>query len=228
MKKFLLLLSFMVICRWANAIDLTFYYGDTPINPGETVKFTDIRVENFPEEGVKEVIMKPMLYLGSNIYSSDIKITATCTSGQSIGLCAGGICKGGETVVKEKVTVRPGQKIELGFDYIDDALDIDAPIPTVITRIEAEDVTEEGSKVEFIIEMGEKDASVTMVKNSDTLKAMTGGVAYSAETSAPLHIASLLGVTHFKGNVIGKGTINLPKGLYVYKLGAKTGKVYVP
>lgn len=227
MKKILLLLSFMVICQWASAIELTFWLGNRKITPGETVKFTDIDVTKYEEDGYKEVTMKPELYISSNIFSTDIKLTVTCTSGQSIQVCAGGVCKGGETVVKEGITLRASQKLELGFDYVNYDLDLDEAIPTVITRIEAEDVTEPASKVEFVIEMSEHDASVGVIETSGSLKPVNGGIAYSTDGVTPLCVAGILGEIRFNGNISGKGVINLPKGLYVYKLGDKAGKMYV-
>ncbi|MDE6367806.1 MAG: hypothetical protein K2K94_01050, partial [Muribaculaceae bacterium] len=194
--------------------------------PNQTVKFTDIDVVTYDEDDYKEVKMDPKLSLSTDIYSSNIKITATCTSGQSIQMCAGGTCRGGESVTKEKVTVRPNQKLDIGFDYSDE-FDLDEPIPTVVTVIEAEDVTESGSKVQFIIEMGEEGASVTAIEVFDDIKAVEGGIAYKSSGNCALRIVNILGVNVYSANVSGEGVINLPKGLYVYTFGKRSGKIYI-
>lgn len=224
MKKFLLLLVGVSAYLSADAIELTFWMGNQKITPNQTVKFTDIDV--ITEDDYKEVTMNPNLSLATNIYSSSIKLTATCTSGQSIQVCADGKCFGGESVTKEKLTVRPSQRLDIGFDY-HDYLELDVPIPTVVTVIEAEDVTESGSKVQFIIEMGEEGAAVTAIEVCDDIKAVEGGITYKASENCALRIVNILGVNVYSANVSGEGVINLPKGLYVYSFGNRSGKIYI-
>ena len=226
MKKFLLLLAGVSAYMSADAIELTFWMGNQHITPDQTVKFTDIDIVNYDEDGYKEVKMDPKLSISSNIFSSDVKITATCTSGQSIQMCAGGLCRGGVTVTKEGVTVRPNQKLDLGFDYAGE-FDLDETIPTVVTVIEAEDVQESDSKVQFIIEMGEAGASVSTIEVNDDFKAVEGGVAYSADKDYTLTITTMSGVNVYTANVSGEGFISLDKGLYVYTFGSRSGKIYI-
>lgn len=226
MKKFLLLLAGVSAYLSADAIELTFWMGNQKITPNQTVKFTDIEIVTYDEDGYKEVKMDPHISLDTDIYSSDIKIKATCTSGQSIQMCAGGTCHGGESVTKENVTVRPSQKLDLGFDYTGE-FDLDEQIPTVVTVIEAEDVTESGSKVQFIIEMGEKGASVSTIEVCDEIKAVEGGIAYKSDGNSDLKVVNIVGITVYSATVCGEGFINLPKGLYVYTFGNRSGKIYI-
>ncbi|MDE6484083.1 MAG: hypothetical protein K2L14_01645 [Duncaniella sp.] len=224
MKKLLLILSFMAIVQYAGAIELSFWLGNQKINPGETIKFNDITVEDYGTW--KEVTMKPKIYLQSNIYSSDVRLTATCTSGQEIQVCTNGKCRKGATITVSDFTLQTNQKFDIGFDYIAE-LDSDEAIPVVVTTIEAEDVTTSGSKVQFVIEMSEKGASITEITTSESLKAVAGGVAFNAEGTAQLYITNILGVNVFNREVSGEGTVALPQGLYVYRFGNKTGKIYV-
>ena len=226
MKKFLLALSCMFAIYSANAIELTFWMGNHKITPGSTVEFNDITVNVYEDDQYKEVIMKPDLSISTNIYSSSVKITATCTSGQSIQLCAGGTCRGGETVTQEKVTVRPNPNVALGFDYIGE-FDLDDEIPVVVTVIEAEDVNESGSRVQFVIEMSEKNASVSEIEVLDELKAVDGGLSYKCDEATDLVVTTLAGVSVFSATVSGEGHIALDKGLYVFTFGGKSGKIYV-
>lgn len=224
MKKLLLLLTSAVVYFNANAIDLTFWIDNQKITPGETIEFSDITINK--DEGYCDVKMKPELYLTTNIFSSDIKITATCTSGQTIGLCAGGQCIGGVTAVKENVTVRPNQKLDLGFDFIGE-FDLDEPIPTVITTIEAEDITESESKIQFVIKMGEKSASVSVVEISDEIRAVEGAIAFNVEYPGELTVSTLSGANVFSGIITGEGSISLPKGIYVYSFNGRAGKLII-
>ncbi|MDE5568679.1 MAG: hypothetical protein K2J12_09600 [Muribaculaceae bacterium] len=227
MKKFLLLLAGVSAYLSADAIQLTFYIGDQKVTPGQTVIFNNIEVTEYPEDEYKEVMMDPKLSIMSDFYSSDIKITADCTSGQIIQVCANGVCRSNQKVVLDKVKLQNGKKVDLGFEYRAD-LDLDEAIPTVVTAIEAEDVTESGSKVQFIIEMSEKSASVTAVEISDELQPVEGGIAYKVSGEvAPLRITSIVGINVFSANVNGEGIIALPKGLYVYTFGNRSGKIYI-
>lgn len=224
MKK--LLLSLACVCAFfsANAIQLSFWLGDQKITPGQTVEFTDITVNT--DDGYKDVKMAPDLYLQTSLFSSDIKIVASCTSGQKIAMCAGGKCMGGETVIKENITINTNQKLPLDFDFADE-FDIDEEIPTVTTVIEAEDVTEPGSKIQFVITMGEKNAAVSAIEVFDDLKAVDGGIAYKTEGECTLNVTTLSGVSVFSSNVAGEGIVSLPQGLYVYSFGERTGKIYI-
>ncbi|MDE6582195.1 MAG: hypothetical protein K2K47_06700 [Duncaniella sp.] len=224
MKKLLLILSFMALVQYAGAIELSFWIGDKKIAPGETVQFNDIVVDDYGTW--KEVTMKPMLYLQSNIYSSDVKLTATCTSGQEVQICTNGKCRKGATIVVDDFTLQTNQKFDIGFDYIAE-LDKDEAIPTVVTTIEAEETTTPGSRVQFVIEMSEKGASISEIRTADSLKAVDGGLAYNAEGTARLYVTNILGVNVCNREVSGEGIVTLPKGLYVYRFGNKTGKIYV-
>lgn len=226
MKKILLLLAAVSAYCTADAVNLTFWMGNKKIEANEKVVFNNITVDNYEADGFKEVTMDPGLSVSSDIYSSDIKITADCTSGQDIQVCINGLCRSGKTVVCDKVTLRPNQKLELGFHYINE-FDLAAEIPPVTTVIEAEDVTEPASKVQFVIEMGPEGNSVTAVEVFDDFKAVEGGVAFKAETSTSLAIANVAGVVVFTGNVSGEGFVALQQGLYVYDFGGRTGKIYV-
>ncbi len=75
--------------------------------------------------------------------------------------------------------------------------------------------------------MSENGASITEVKTADTLKAVAGGLSFNAETATQLYVTNILGVNVCNRQVSGEGTVALPAGLYVYRFGNKTGKIYV-
>lgn len=224
MKKSLLLLFCIAAYCSASALELSFWLGNKQIAPGETVEFTDITVDE--SGGYLDVKMKPALYLKSDTYTTDVKITASCTSGQSIGLCAGGKCIGGETVVKEDIIIATGAKLDLGFDYMGE-FDLGEDVPTVVTVFEAEDVTVPGSKVQFTLKMGKDLGSITAVQTSQKLTSAKGGIRYAATVGSKLSVYTLAGNVVFDKTLYGDGFIALPRGLYIYRLGNTAGKIYV-
>lgn len=208
----------------AQALELSFWLGNQKIEPGSTVEFNNATVVDYGT--YKEVTMKPELTLSSNIYSSSITVVAECTSGQSIQMCAGGVCRGGKTVTKEKVTVRTGEKLDLGFDYVGE-FDPGEAIPVVTTHFTAEDTTEPGSKVEFVLVMSEGSASLIEIEAAEGLEPVKGGVRYDVTGEKQLSLYNLEGVCVFTATLSGSGVAEVPAGLYLYSLGNTSGKILV-
>ncbi|MGM9859142.1 MAG: hypothetical protein ACI31C_00135 [Muribaculaceae bacterium] len=226
MKKiFLLAAAALMLTFSAQARKLTFYIGDTPITSGETVPYEDIVVYDYGD--YKEVNMKPDLYITTDIYTSKATIIARCTSGEAIQMCAGGACAKGETVTKNNITLNPGNKLALMFDYIVE-LDADEEIPTVVTEFEAQDGDYTETYITYTLIMG-KDAGVTLIENNTSLRGIRGGVAYDVESDTALQLFTLEGVRVLDATVNGTGSLNLglASGIYVYTLGAQSGKLYI-
>lgn len=224
MKKIYLTAAAALCGLASQAIELSFWIGNQKITPGETVEFNEVSVKDYAT--YKEVTMKPDLRVSSDIYTSSLKVTATCVSGQSIQMCAGGLCKGGETITKENVTVQTGQKLSLGFDYVGE-LDPGEEIPRVTTMFEAEDTTEPGSKTGFVLVMGPQGASLVRVEAVSGLSAVAGGLAYEVEGSARLAVYNAAGVSVGSAVVSGSGVVSLPSGTYIAVLGGKASKITV-
>ena len=226
MKKLYLAMLAMLLCFGvAEARKLTFYIGKTAITPGETVSFEDIAVDDYGD--YREVTMAPELYLTSDIYSSKINITAKCTSGQSIQMCAGGACAMGETVTKENITIQTNAFLELKFDYIVE-LEGDEAIPVVVTEFSAVDTAYPETAVTFTLVMGEK-GGVTLIENNADLVAVEGGIQYNVEQPTSLEIVDIQGRKVAEATVNGFGflPIDAPAGVYVYTFGENSGKIYI-
>lgn len=225
MKKFLLLLAAAAVYCSAGAVELTFWLGSQKIAPGQTVQFNDITVETY--DSWKEVAMKPDLYISSDSYLEAVKITADCTSGQMIQMCCGKNCTAGVSVTKDDLTLTGSQKLALQFDYINNDMDLDQAIPTVVTVFEAEDGNYPDSKVTFVLEMNKQSAALSVIEANSAVKAVAGGLSYKAAEAGMLSVYSITGMTVFNANVSGEGTVKLPRGLYVYSFGGRTGKIYI-
>lgn len=68
MKKILLLLAVFAAYCSAGAVELTFWLGNQKITPGQTVTFNEVTVEKYEADGLKEVSMKPSLFISSDIF----------------------------------------------------------------------------------------------------------------------------------------------------------------
>ncbi len=226
MKKFYLVLCSTLLCFASQARELTFYIGDTPIENGATVEFTDINVEDYGD--YKEVTMAPALYVSTDLFTNALSVTATCTSGQTIQLCAGGNCQAGTTVTKSNVTISTNQKLPLQFEYIAE-LDGDEEVPVVTAKIEAQDGTYEATYKSYTIVMG-KQTGVTLIENSPELTYAEGAFEYNLTAPEAFALYNTVGLQVLGAQLEGHGTLaadGLTAGIYVYTLGSKTGKIYV-
>lgn len=224
MKKFYITFLGSLLCLSAQARELTFWMDGRQIKPGETVECNNVSI--IEEDTYKEVTMDPKLSISSDIYTSQLTVTATCTSGQDIRMCAGGSCMGGESVTKKNVKVQANQKLNLEFEYIGE-LDLEEKIPVVTTVFEAQDGTYAETLVQFVLTMCEEGASVSVIEVADEIRPVAGGLQYSLETPARFELHTVGGACVHSAELSGNGTVSAAPGLYIYTIGNKTGKVFI-
>ncbi len=226
MKKLYLTLLAALVALGAGARELTFYYGDTPIADGSTITFNDIKVVD--EGSYFEVEMAPDLYISSDIYTQTVEITAECTSGQSVKICAGGNCALGTTARRDKVVLQTNKKLALDFHY-DSEFDAGEEIPTVTTVITAVDTKYPATKKSFTIIMG-KNASVSDIATGNAVSYTPDGLAYAFAADSDLAIFDITGKQIYAARLSGSGVVDtshLAKGVYLYRAGAASGKFIV-
>ena len=227
MKK-LILLSLAVMALTAQARELTFYLDDEPIAPGAKVTFTGVSKE--PAGAGFDVIMAPNLQLHSDIVTSNVTVTAECTSGQTIQLCAGGDCMAGTSVTKTGVRIGSNQKLPLEFEYAD-YVTSETAIPTVVTNFTAVDPKYPNTQVTMTLEMNPNGGVAAVSVSHNPLVVANGGLHYDVEGAAVLSLIDITGRTVLRENVSGNGfisTASLPRGLYIYRLSgsaAASGKI---
>lgn len=213
-----------------SARELTFYMGDETIENGSKVEFTNVETEVWGDLGM--VVMDPNLSLVSDVATNTVTITAECLSGENIQLCAGGQCVSGKKVVKENINMAADKKVLLQFEYMDMNWDPTTPIPTDVTaEISAVDTAYPETAVSFTIVMNPKNSAVKEVfLNDKAFRAVKDGIEYTFDAPAAVAIYNLKGEAVVKTTLNGRGTLStssLPAGIYVYKAGAKTGKIYI-
>lgn len=229
MKKLYTLLLGLALTLSAGARTLTFWNGDAKIEAGATVEFNDWTVVDNGD--YVEVKALPDLYIQSDIATSTLQVKAVCTSGQKIEMCCGGACsfaENGNPLVKA-VTVSARQKLALDFKYIAE-FDKGEEYPVVTTLFEAVDTKYPDTKKEFVLIMKNGNGSVLELETSNAVKAVPGAINYNLAAPAELSLYSMTGRLALKASVEGHGSIStasLAKGLYIYRLGTKSGKLYV-
>lgn len=221
MKKHLLLaLALLPGALTANAaIDM--YMGEQKLDIDGTYTFNTIT--DYELGGYK---IDPELSVISTEDTEAI-ITAQCTSGQKIQMCAGGLCTT-ETTVKKTVELKANTALELQFEYLDMSLANPADMPKNITTV----ITVEDIKAQsYTIVLNADGSGIAAVVDSDRNVAYANGeLIYNVSKSDTLTLCDTNGRMVFDATVSGNGSIslaNLAKGIYIYRLGHYAGKILV-
>lgn len=227
MKKLYISLFSALIAFGASARELTFYLGDTKIAKDANIEYNDITIDT--TDGFQAVAMEPKLYLSSDIFSANIEVKATCTSGQEIQICAGGECTPGTTVTKDKVKIQTNEKLDLEFHYRVD-LGMDEEVPTVTTIFEAKDTKyPDATYTSFTLIMG-KTAGVQVIENNTDITVTPAGLVYTLNVPTTLAIYDITGKQALNTQLQGTGVVDtssLVKGIYIYRAGNTSGKFIV-
>lgn len=165
MKQIYLFVFMTLLGLTARAQELTFYIGDTKIEPKSTIYFNDIKIVE-ASEGV-DYTMAPKLSIASDA-DATVNIKAACTSGQKIQLCAGGLCEMGTTVEKKDISLKAATKQDLQFECIGYTLSDDEKIPVVVTDISAR-TTDGKGEVSFTIVMNDPKGGIETVADNETI-----------------------------------------------------------
>lgn len=218
MKKFYTLMLCLLMLPSAWAKELTFYIGDTPITPGESVTFTEYTLQ----EGKIQTQVKydPHISLMSDKDANNVVITMTSISGENFQLCAGGQCESSTSITKKNVVVQGNQKLDLQFEFIGMYKNGSVETPTVSAKIEAMYNLDKNSKREFVITMG-PDASVSLIETTEQFTPENRSLTYNlGEKSSTVTVYDATGRQRATATVSGYGSIDLsqlPAGLYIYR-----------
>ncbi len=225
MRKLYLFLACLAAFS-AQAVSLKVYMGDKEITPGSTAYFSDYQAEEY-ESGVWDIKMDPKLYVESDFTTNNVSVTAVCTSGHNIQMCAGTNCQIGETVVKDNLTLRKGQKFALEFEYMNMEYE-GATVPDVVTKFTVTGA--DSGPIEFTVVMGPSAALVSRVEMSDEIRLTSAGIEYGLTSAKDFALYTVDGICVMKASLEGNGllpTNGLVKGVYLYTLDGHSGKIFV-
>lgn len=219
MKQLYTILACLLLALPSVAKELTFYIGDTPIKPGESVVFTGVKeMAQGPKKTM--VIYDPGLSLGADWSTSNVTVTMESLSGDSFQLCAGGTCENNTKIVKTGVGISKGGKIPMQFEFSGIYANDEIQHPTVSARLEAKDDMVKDSKREFTITMG-PDASVTIIETTAPFSIDNRTLVYHlGDKTGSVSIYDATGRQRISKTVTGSGCIDLsalPAGLYIYR-----------
>lgn len=224
MKKFYLFAAALLVAGAANADSMNFYMGDTEIANGETVSFTEMT--DYPDMRGHYVTFDPKMTLLTD-FTGAVNVTAECTSGQSIQMCAGGACEFDKTITKTNVPVEAGKNLPLLFEYMDAVATLEGL--EVVTNLSAVKVGDNGVATSCVVVFRYDESGIASISTDNVLSFNNGNIAYSVSTAAALSIYSVSGSRVVNATVSGTGNLDttLAPGIYVYNMAGRTGKFIV-
>ncbi len=233
MKKLYTLLLALLAVGAVSARELTFYQGNTPVAPGSTVYFADYEVNDIGG-GHKEVIMHPNLFIGSDIFTNTVSVTATCTSGQEIGLCIGGACQAAASVTQSDITLRANNPIDVQYKWNNYDLAPGEEIPTITSTITAVDTKHPETEVTITVVMGPNASGINEIQKDKAVTWTPQGLEYNINGVANISIYSITGTQVMAVKADGRGSVSthsLRPGIYIYNVQGdgirQTGKIQV-
>lgn len=228
MKKFYSLIALTFACLAANAQTINFVHDGKIIESGSTFTYNGMELKDYGS--ILEVNIDPDLYILSD-KTVTVNATANCTTGQSIQLCPSGTCIPGVNVVSENINLTANTPLSARFEHIGYYMSKDE-IPDIIsTNLAIYEGPVTGTPVtEITVVMKPKEASVSIVETDPEFKYINGFIEYSVDSASKVQIFDLNGKVIFESEINGKGSINVEsfaQGIYVYRLGTKSGKIYI-
>ena len=233
MKKLYTLLLALLTVGTVSARELTFYNGTTPIAPGSTVAFPDYNTVDVGG-GYFDIEMHPALYLGTDIFTNKVKITAVSTDGKEFELCpTGATCKSGSNVTFEGLTARPGSPMEVGYKWNGYGVTV-AEIPTITSTITAVDTSHPETEVSITVIMGPGASGISEITKDKSVRWTAQGLEYDIDGTAAISVYSITGTQVLAVKASGHGTVgthSLRPGIYIYTVQGdglrQTGKIQV-
>lgn len=218
-----------LIASTASAQTLKFSMGGTPIEPNSTVSFNDFELTDYGG-GEFDIKFDPKISITGSA-TGTINCTAKNLSGYTIQLCCGGECNRGETVVKSNIPITAGVALATDFELMGTDLDFGGKIPeNVKTELSAVYTNAPASEVKFTIIFNDKDGSVSVIEGNRYVYFDGESLHFNLDKKSDAAIYDMTGKCVLSTSVEGDGAISassLAKGVYIYKVGTKSGKMLV-
>lgn len=236
MKKLYFAAAMLLAAGAASADSLVFVNGDTPLENGSNLELK-LETEYYEETQDYDVKCEPKLYLQPDYKTGQIVVKAVCTTGQEIQLCFGGLnpgepagCMDGVELTQycPEASVEAGTKMNLMFHFTQSEV---TTIPEkVVTLFSAEDQSNPAASSTITVTMTGDGSGIEVVETGKHVAVANGNLAYVTDAPTALNVYAVNGTRVLAATVNGAGTLStaaLAPGLYIYTMGAETGKFIV-
>lgn len=224
------MLGAVILGIGANAQTLTFKLGGQTVEPGTTAVFEG--GDKYEVPGVMATWNCAPEFTVTPSASGTIDVVGKSLTGDEFQMCCNGGCTPGTLINKPGINVTANDPYDLVLEFIGTQMGEDAKIPqNAVIEISAQ----YNGKPETLTKCNVKffaDGSgvISVVDAKSSLNTLNGALEYSVESPATLNLYSTDGTTVISTEVNGNGSVStsgLAKGIYLYTLGAKSGKIVV-
>lgn len=214
MKHISILLACIAIALGANAQKVTFLYNGQPVEKDAVI------TSNVIKETGYSYMFEPNLYLQASA-ACELYVNANCTTGQEISLCIGQ-CKNGSDVTTDNFRMAKDAKEEVQFHY--ESYDpVDYIVNTVFTVFDA---NTDDAITTLTLTYDPKAGSVKLVTDEQGVNYSNGILSVNGTATVALYDTT--GKCVYKADAVSSvSTDGLAKGVYIYRVGEKTGKILV-
>lgn len=230
MKKFYLMLGAALLGIGANAQTLTFKLDGKVVEPGTTVIFEG--GDKYEVPGVMVTWNCAPEFTVTPSASGTIDVVGKSLTGDEFQMCCNGGCTPGTLIDKPGINVTANNPYDLVLEFIGTQMGEDAKIPqNAVIEISAQYNGKPETLTKCSVKFFDDGLGVmTVLDGKTSLYSVDGAIQYSVETPSALTIYSTDGSVVDRRKVTGNGTVSttdLAKGVYLYTLGNKSGKILV-
>lgn len=232
MKKFYMIAAAALVAMSASAESLKFVRGEerTVVGPGQTIVCNNWTFDDM----TGELMMNPELYVLSD-ETATVRCVVKSVTGQDFQCCMGGECAvaSKDRDLEKEGNVTANVPFDTKFEYVsrtaEDISEIDKDMIAQLTLSYTFFGAQPTEPVTVIFNQSEGGTNQVFDKG-ETLVSVDGSLEYNIEGAAQFRLFDTKGNVVIKQDVNGNGSIStasLDKGVYVYTLGTRSGKVFV-
>lgn len=230
MKKIYAFIAAALVAGTAAAQTVNFTQNDNVIANGSTFEYNNAEIEDFSDYGLGyNVKFDPKIYIST---TADVKVDveAVCTTGQKVSLCCGGTCANGVTAVKSDVQLSASTPLESRFDFEGTFSDLSGVPATISTDLTVYKAGTKSVLTAITVVFHYGNNSVSVITKDNAFSYANGAINYIVDGSAAAALYTTDGKCVLNTEVSGRGSISttgIAAGVYIYRLGSKTGKILI-
>lgn len=234
MKKLYIIAAAALVSASAAAQTVNFTRNGEVLTNGTTLNYSEKTEVQEIDGTFITFTIEPEIYVVSD-EDVNISLKAECTSGQEIQMCYGE-CMSGPTVFYNNIPLTANTPLATQFKYLytiefDDEGNPIMPTEPIVTELSLNLAGTIGLPLSKItVVMDPNDSSVSVLEADKSFSYTNGEIRYDAGDGMQCGLYDAEGKCVLDTRISGTGAIstkNLAPGIYVYRLGSKSGKIYV-
>lgn len=229
MKKLYIIAAAALVSASAAAQTVNFTRNGEVLANGTTLNYSEKTEVQEIDGTFITFTIEPEIYVVSD-EDVNISLKAECTSGQEIQMCYGD-CISGTTVSYNNIPLTANTPLATQFKYLYILGESEMPTEPVVTELTLNYAGTIGLPLSKItVVMDPNNSSVSVLEADKSFSYADGEIRYDAGEGMQCVLYDAEGKCVLDTHLSGTGAIStkgLARGIYAYRLGSKSGKIYV-